>query len=98
MEAVPGSLGYEELDRPASAGSTPASLRVRVWREVYTRLDSALAKRLVRGLDRPSAIAVLARQFELGALPRIRLRPAWWPRMPFLEIRIGIHWPWETRG
>lgn len=97
MQAVPGSLGYEELVPAGDAGSRPGSVQVRVWREVYNPLDTALASRLVRGLDQPSAIVVLARQFELGALPRIRIYPAWWPRMPFLELRIGVHSPWVTR-
>jgi hypothetical protein len=97
-EAVPGSLGYEEIASKDGVGSSPAAIHIRAWREVYPHLDTALAKKLVRGMDEPAAIAILARQFELGALPRIRLHPAWWPRMPFLEVRIAVYWPWGARG
>jgi len=97
-QAVPGSLSYEEASPSQTASSTPVTIRVHAWREVFSLLDTARAGRLVRGLDRAGAIAILARQFELGGLPRIRLRPAWWPRLPLLEIRIGVHWPWQTLG
>ncbi len=97
-QAVPGSLGFEEAAPTAGVGNSPASIRLRVWREVYPRLDTALAKKLVRGLDPSGAVTVLARQFELGALPRIRLHPGWWPRMPLLDVRIAVYWPWGTRG
>jgi hypothetical protein len=96
--SVPGSLGYEEIPTAEGAGSSPATIQVRVWREVYPRLDADLAKRLVRGLEPSTAIATLARDFPLGALPRIRLHPAWWPRMPLLEVRTAIYWPWGSRG
>jgi hypothetical protein len=98
MLAVPGSLGYEESPATEGAGSSPASISLRVWREIYPRLDAELARKLVRGSDEATAIATLARQFELGALPRIRLHPAWWPRMPLLEVRIAVLSPWGNRG
>lgn len=98
MLAVPGSLGYEESSSPVGVGSSPASIRLRVWREVYPQLDTGRARMLVRGLDPSGAVAVLARHFELGALPRIRLHPAWWPKVPLLDVRISVYWPWGTRG
>jgi hypothetical protein len=98
MQAVPGSLGYEETPPTEAVGESPASIRLRAWREVCPRLDTALARKLVRGLDQSGAVAVLARQFELGALPRIHLHPTWWPRMPLLEVRIAVRWPWGARG
>jgi hypothetical protein len=97
-EAVPGSFGYEEATPTGGVGSNPTSIRLRVWREVFTPLDKALAKKLVRGQDPSAAVTLLARQFELGALPRIRLHPGWWPRMPLLDVRIAVFWPWGTRG
>jgi hypothetical protein len=98
LQAVPGSLGYEELPPAEGIGARPSAVRVRAWREVYMRLDNERASKLVRGLDQASAIVALARTFELGALPRIRLYPIWWPRLPLLEIRITVHSPWAWQG
>lgn len=97
MQAVPGSLGYEDLITADDIAAPPSAVRIRVWREVFPRIDTALARRIVRGLDQPTAIVALAREFQMGSLPRIRVYPAWWPRLPLLEIRIGVHTPWVTR-
>jgi len=53
-------------------------------------INAAQVRDAVRDLDLASAAAVLRDQFDLGAEPRIVLRPDWLGRVPWLVYRIQV--------
>ncbi|MDH7486032.1 MAG: baseplate J/gp47 family protein [Anaerolineae bacterium] len=53
-------------------------------------VNSDAVRAAIRGLELPEALAVLRRDFEWGAEPRLTLRPDWLGRVPWLPFRIYV--------
>ncbi len=77
--------GTPEMDE---AGVVTCALLLR--RNLKRQQDALRLGRLVRGRRPAEASLLLARQVALTSPPRMRLRPAWWPWLPFTEFRIAI--------
>ncbi len=90
---VPGSLSLGE----ASAGSDPAGQAIQVtaeWSE-YLPVNRATMAKAIRGRPAGEASRALIESANLVTPPQVILTPAWLPRLPWLESRIGIFMPWE---
>lgn len=69
-------------------GVVTCSLLLR--RNLKRQQDTLHLARLVRGRRPAEASSLLATQLALESPPRVRLRPSWWPWLPFTEFRIAI--------
>jgi len=89
---VPQSL-IVTLTNPDSA--RPDTLKAKVEQQVFTPVADAQARQLARGLRLEQAVARLSSLPGLAAAPRIQTTPAWWPIVPWLEVRIDVRLPWD---
>ncbi|MCJ7676086.1 MAG: hypothetical protein MUO35_00005, partial [Anaerolineales bacterium] len=89
---VPQSL-IVRLTNPDSA--RPDTLKAKVEQRVFTPVADAQARQLARGLRPEQAVARLSSLPGLAAAPRIQTTPAWWPIVPWLEVRIDVRLPWD---
>ena len=53
-------------------------------------VNSGAVRAAIRNLEVPEALAILRRDFELGAEPYLTLRPDWLGRVPWLPFRIYV--------
>ncbi len=77
--------GTPEMDE---AGVVTCALLLR--RNLKRQQDAFRLARLVRGRRPAEASLLLEGQVALTLPPRVRLRPSWWPWLPFTEFRIAI--------
>jgi hypothetical protein len=96
FSAIPDSLQVENLTQPtALEGSEAADDRVYDWsvhavRRVMARIDSNQVTRLVLGRSAQTALPRLQAELPLESAPELRMRPAWWPRLPVLPFRVNV--------
>lgn len=64
--------------------------RITAKRTIEAQFQASDAAPLVIGLLPERASQLLSHTFSLQSPPEIQIRPAWWPRMPFLPFRIDI--------
>jgi hypothetical protein len=88
MTIVPGSVRVDLVP----TGSAPATYLARVQARTRPAVDFDELARLIAGKTAAEAAAFLATELDLETLPRIRLWPGWWPRLPFLPLRIEAIW------
>jgi len=86
---VDGSLKIENLGDPVFQGDA-AEWTLRASRQVQAVLPEPQAVQLALGLDPQSAKLKLAANLDLGDAPVIRLVPSWWPRLPYIPLRIKV--------
>jgi len=70
--------------------STTEQLVLRAAYTTQPELDLVAARSSLPGLTIEDALQYLINQYPLAEEPEITLRPAWMPRLPFLEGRIDI--------
>jgi len=84
-----GSLKIENLGDPVFQGDA-AEWSLRASRQVQAVLPEPQAVQLALGLDPKSAEVRLAASLDLQDAPVIRLVPSWWPRLPYIPLRIKV--------
>ena len=91
-----GSLRVENAGLPPSvadgqsAGERQLTWKMHAYRKILALAPAAQAIRLVMGYDPEAASQKLQDDLALEQPPRIKLTPAWWPRLPFLPFRIEV--------
>ena len=91
---VPGSR------RVLQASGDPAHpdvLGVEVEEQTYSPQDLQRVRQRVRGLRLAEAASELAELEGLASSPVVTLRPAWWPVLPWLDVRLEVRYAWEPR-
>jgi hypothetical protein len=91
-EAVPQSL-VVTLSEPDSA--RPDMLRAQVRQQVFTPFADARVRQLARGRPPEQAVAELSSLSGQAEAPRVETTPAWWPIVPWLDVRIDVRLTWE---
>ena len=86
---VDGTLKITHLSDPVFQGNA-AEWSLRASRQVRAVLPESQAVQLALGRDPQSAIRRLVANLDLQDAPQIRLVPSWWPRLPYLPLRIRI--------
>lgn len=84
-----GTLKIENLGDPVFQGDA-AEWLLRASRQVQAVVPESQSVQLALGLDPQSAKGRLAANLELQDAPVIRLVPSWWPRLPYIPLRIKI--------
>ncbi len=93
---VPGSQSIELLsDSPDNVAAD--LLPFRATQQAFVPFDLAAVRRMVRGRSPSEASQLLRRSLSLAAPPSVVLTPAWWPWIPWLDVRIEVSMPWEAR-
>lgn len=87
---VAGTLQVTSL-YPSVLDGDSAHWSITASRQLQAVLPQAQVVQLALGLKPEAAAARLASQLDLETAPRIRLIPAWWPRLPYVPLRIRIH-------
>jgi len=94
MTIVPGSV---RVDLVPAGSAAAATYQARVQARTRPDFDFGEMARPIAGMTTADAAAFLATAFDLETLPRIRLWPGWWPRLPLLPLRIEAVWgPFES--
>lgn len=93
LEPLDETLQVQALSSPEAVAPDEAVFRwrVRVRRMVLPRVDGAALARAISGQRPEEAAARLeAASFAQTQPPRVEVFPAWWPRLPWLTLRIRI--------
>ncbi|MCJ7708292.1 MAG: hypothetical protein MUO38_11825, partial [Anaerolineales bacterium] len=81
---------------PTTDARGTTSFLVRGRRLTAPSLNEDELRLLIRGRSPAEAIALLEGRLELAAPPEIRLHPGWFPRLPWLTVRLDVRWDWEA--
>ena len=93
-EAIPGSVAWTLT---STEPTSPDDLLVRVRQRSYRPVSIPMVTRAVRG-KRPSDAATSLATVPGQAEPaQMVMAPAWWPIVPWLDVRIRVQAPWEQR-
>ena len=87
---VPGTLtlkhsGFSEPDKEGSV-----SWELRATRIIREDISATEVMHLAAGQSPAAAVNRLAGSLPLAEAPLIELNPAWWPRLPYLTLRILV--------
>jgi len=96
VDEVPGSFQLVRLSEPTTDARGTTSFLVRGRRLTAPSLNEDELRLLIRGRSPAEAMALLEGRLELAAPPEIRLHPGWFPRLPWLTVRLDVRWDWEA--
>jgi hypothetical protein len=94
-QAVPGTLTIEEELRTTLIWEDDR-LYFRVEEDIYHGPSPDHLLRFLWFIPPDRAANELSQRLELSRPAEISLFPAWWPRLPVLEMRIDLIYPWDT--
>jgi len=89
---VPGSLKIQRLSEPQPDGDR-IHWQIHAARRIYRPIDPEAVARETAGRSPAVAGRLLRQQLSLQSDPQIQVAPAWWPRLPFLPLRIQVTAP-----
>jgi hypothetical protein len=87
---IEGSLQIEPITAPRSSGADAYTWQMHAYRRVRAQYPSSRVIQLVLGLPPQIAKERLQTALALEEPVRIRLNPAWWPRLPLLPFRVSV--------
>lgn len=86
---VDGTLEIIDLSPPTYQEES-ADWTIQARRQIQAVVPERLAMQLAQGLTPQAAENRLASSLELQIAPSIKLNPAWWPRVPYIPVRIKV--------
>jgi hypothetical protein len=87
---LPDTLKIDIDSQPQLDRDQVAHLEITARRDLQGSLSREKAVSLVLGMPPQQAVQQLAQSMPLANAPRITVDPGWWPRMPFIPLRISI--------
>lgn len=87
--ALPGTLTWQSQP-PLVETASGARWQMRAERRMRPAIESGQVIFLVTGQTARRAGSLLVETFGLVESPQIRIRPAWWPWLPFLPMQIKV--------
>lgn len=87
---IEGTLQIEHLSPPTSSGADVYTWQMHAYRRVRAQYPSSRIIQLALGLPPQIAKERLQTILALEEPVRIRLNPAWWPRLPLLPFRVSV--------
>jgi len=88
--SVPNTLALTRLTEPSLSEDGNAHWTLQVERFVQNDIPANEVIDLVKGLSVPQAIELLQNSLPLEEQAQITLTPHWWPRLPYLPMRIQV--------
>ncbi|HSQ25737.1 MAG TPA: baseplate J/gp47 family protein [Anaerolineales bacterium] len=89
-QSIPGSLVIETSPDSQNNLSEQYSIRITGRRKIREIIRNAEVIANVIGLTPPRAQEQLSSRYDLEKAPQITILPAWWPRLPFIPLRITV--------
>ena len=86
----PETLQISQLDEPVTDEEGRANWKMQASWQMGANFDAAKAVSLALGQTPEQATRQLIDQMPIEETAKIRLTPAWWPRLPVLPFRITI--------
>lgn len=87
---LPDTLEIEIDSQPQLDREQTARWQITAQRSIQARLSKEKAVSLALGLSPKQAIQRLANSLPLANPPQITINPGWWPRLPFIPLRIYV--------
>jgi hypothetical protein len=87
---VPNSLAFSPTDQPIQVNDGKAHIRIRATRAIRAQIPEMLVTQRILGSAVTEAIKNLSASIPLADQAQIILFPKWWPRLPWLGIRIEV--------
>lgn len=89
FSAVPGTLQLTSV-RQSNAGAEISEWQVVAERKVHEHWQRDTVVRSLLGAKPDQIGIILAADYQLASPPQVRLQPEWWPRLPYLPLRIQL--------
>jgi hypothetical protein len=93
-QGVPGSQSIELVSDPTGSAGGDV-LPFRASQQVFVPFDLSAVRRMVRGHSPSDAALILRQGLLLAGPPSVDLTPAWFPWVPWLDVRIDVRMPWD---
>ena len=93
---VPGTLNIEILSDPKVESGDGGSLTIIASQGIYEKIDFIHLQDRVRARPPEEAASILTNLVDLSTKPQIRIIPQWFPRLPWLGMRITFHYQWQV--
>jgi hypothetical protein len=87
---VPDTLKIDYVTQPQLDRDQVAHWQITARRNLQANLSKEKAVSLVLGLPPQQAIQRLVDSLPLSVPPQILIDPSWWPRLPFIPLRIHV--------
>jgi hypothetical protein len=84
------TLVINQLSIPTRENDGKAHWTIRAQRNLQADIPISQAIDIVKGVTISQAVVRLNDSLPLAELPNIQLAPSWWPRLPFLSMRIQV--------
>ena len=88
--SIDNSLELTHLSQPALSQDGTIHWTVSATRKLQVDILASQAIEIVKGMTVAQAKASLATSLPLSGLAQIELTPKWWPRLPYLAMRIQV--------
>jgi hypothetical protein len=88
--SIPDTLELTSLTTPTLSEDGKTHWSLQAQRKIQSDISEDQAVNKVKGLSIPLAIEILNDSFTLDGQTQITLTPRWWPRLPFLPMRIEV--------
>jgi hypothetical protein len=87
---LPDTLEIANISQPQVDRDQTAHWQITARRNLQAHLSKEKAVSLALGLPPQQAIQRLADTLPLASPPQISIDPGWWPRLPFIPLRIYV--------
>ena len=87
---VQSSLFFSQTDRAVVLDDGKAHFTIMATRTIRADIPESQVTQSVLGVSIPQAVENLAETLPLADQAKISLIPGWWPRMPWLTMRIDV--------
>ena len=88
--AIPDTLSIQQVSEPVIGEDGLAHWQIRSKRQIRADIQQSKVIGVVLGASPAQAYQRLVDTLALDASPSLRLRPNWWPRMPYLPFRVSV--------
>ena len=88
--SIPDSLTIQQMSDPVIGEDGFAHWQIRSRRQIQADIPKSKVVGAVLGASPSQAYQRLVDTLSLDESPYLRLRPSWWPRMPYLPFRVTV--------
>ena len=89
--SIDNSLELTHLSQPSLSQDGIIHWTVSATRKLQVNILASQATEIVKGMTVAHAKETLANSLPLNSLAQIELTPKWWPRLPYLAMRIQVN-------
>jgi hypothetical protein len=87
---VPNSLAFTQISQSIQVNDGISQFRIKATRSVQAQIPRMLVAQSILGRTTTQAEEILSASIPLADQAQINLFPGWWPRMPWLGMRVKV--------